>query len=428
MKRSIPIVLLLLSACQRQAAPAQIPVVPMAWIDAPLDGSRLPLRPVTITAHFYHPAGISQVELSVDGAVVSTSPGPERRHAVYVDRAARRPPLPAATSSPCAPRAPPASGAPPPRPRSRSPAPARLPPLRPPRPRPPPPRPRPDPDQRAAADRHPAACRAAADRHPAVHRAAADRHPAACRAAADRHPAVPAASATALPLPPSGSPRRPPPAPRRPHQRLGDRHQRPATATPLPPTATPTQRVPAPPTAELSADPTSITAGSCATLSWRTTNAESVSLNGVAVEPSGQQQVCPEVTTTYSLAASNAAGKISREVTISVSSPPSLGRPSASTDRFATVAGCDIPAEITISVVAENLIDGSATVFYRVAERPLAVAHAAGTRRLLVADPPERRRGAHRHHRPVRVLHRRHQRRWSAGPDRGLRRHQLREL
>jgi hypothetical protein len=88
----------------------------------------------------------------------------------------------------------------------------------------------------------------------------------------------------------------------------------------------------------------------------------------VAVEPTGQQEVCPEATTTYALVASNAAGKISREVTISVSSPPpSLGRPSASTDRFATVAGCDIPAEITISVAAENLGDGSVTVFYRIA-------------------------------------------------------------
>lgn len=72
------------------------------------------------------------------------------------------------------------------------------------------------------------------------------------------------------------------------------------------------------PTASLSANPTTITAGQSSTLSWTTTDATSVTMNGSPVAASGSQPYTPATTTTYTLVASNAAGSVTRQVTVTV--------------------------------------------------------------------------------------------------------------
>ncbi len=70
---------------------------------------------------------------------------------------------------------------------------------------------------------------------------------------------------------------------------------------PPPVTVTPTT-IPAP-TVSLSAIPPSIVPPQCATLSWTTTNALTVLLDGQTVAANGSQLVCPTVDTTYTLTA-----------------------------------------------------------------------------------------------------------------------------
>lgn len=65
---SVPRTLLLgllfsLSACAVSPSAA-----PMAWIDAPLDGSHLPLAPQEVVAHGAIDGGVTQLELSVNGS------------------------------------------------------------------------------------------------------------------------------------------------------------------------------------------------------------------------------------------------------------------------------------------------------------------------------------------------------------------------
>jgi hypothetical protein len=63
----------LLAACN---LPMQFSVGPQAWIDSPLDASVLPLAPVVVISHSSDLGGIVNVELSVDNAVLLTSPNP----------------------------------------------------------------------------------------------------------------------------------------------------------------------------------------------------------------------------------------------------------------------------------------------------------------------------------------------------------------
>jgi hypothetical protein len=62
-----------LSACGPQNAPASSP---QAWIDAPLQGSTIPLAPYQIIAHAGFPSGISQFELTITGQGPQTIPAP----------------------------------------------------------------------------------------------------------------------------------------------------------------------------------------------------------------------------------------------------------------------------------------------------------------------------------------------------------------
>ena len=83
---------------------------------------------------------------------------------------------------------------------------------------------------------------------------------------------------------------------------LGACKKKPAPPPPPPP--------PAPsPTASISANPDSVDKGQSSTLSWQTTNATDVSIEGIgAVKPNGSQQVTPTESTTYHLVAKGAGG------------------------------------------------------------------------------------------------------------------------
>ncbi|MGH9605568.1 MAG: peptidoglycan-associated lipoprotein Pal [Terracidiphilus sp.] len=93
------------------------------------------------------------------------------------------------------------------------------------------------------------------------------------------------------------------------------------TAPPPPPATTPA------PTAELTATPTVISAGDQVTLSWRTMDATSVSIdNGIGSVPtSGVKTVTPSVTTTYNLTATGDGGTANATATVTVNAPPAIG-------------------------------------------------------------------------------------------------------
>lgn len=75
-----------------------------------------------------------------------------------------------------------------------------------------------------------------------------------------------------------------------------------------------------PPTAKLTAAPTTIKAGNSATLTWSTTNATTVSIdNGIGtVAASGSTTVSPTATTTYTLTATGSSGTVTATATVTV--------------------------------------------------------------------------------------------------------------
>ena len=97
---------------------------------------------------------------------------------------------------------------------------------------------------------------------------------------------------------------------------LGACKKKPAPPPPPPP--------PAPsPTASISANPDSVDKGQSSTLSWQTTNATDVSIEGIgAVQPNGSQQVTPAESTTYHLVAKGAGGTQDATARVTVNAPP----------------------------------------------------------------------------------------------------------
>ncbi len=87
-----------------------------------------------------------------------------------------------------------------------------------------------------------------------------------------------------------------------------------------------------PPTAKLTAAPTSITVGNSSTLTWSTTNATSVSIdNGIGtVAASGSTTVSPTTTTTYTLTATGSSGTVTATATVTVQSSMPTAKLSAS--------------------------------------------------------------------------------------------------
>lgn len=92
--------------------------------------------------------------------------------------------------------------------------------------------------------------------------------------------------------------------------------KKPAPAPPPPPP-------PPQPTASLAANPNSIQRGESTTLTWRTTNATDVMLEGIgAVQANGSQTVTPTESTTYRLIAKGAGGTQEATARVTVTSPP----------------------------------------------------------------------------------------------------------
>ncbi len=95
-------------------------------------------------------------------------------------------------------------------------------------------------------------------------------------------------------------------------------------APPAPITEAPAPPPPEKPSISFSAEPTSIQKGQSATLHWDVSHATDMSIDqGVgAVQSSGQRQVYPTDTTTYTLTAKGPGGASSESVTINVTTPP----------------------------------------------------------------------------------------------------------
>src|SRR5207248_9005825 len=90
-------------------------------------------------------------------------------------------------------------------------------------------------------------------------------------------------------------------------------------APPPPPPPPP----PAAPTASLTANPNTIDKGQSTTLTWETSNATDVSIEGVgAVQPSGSQSVTPAESTTYTLTAKGPGGTQQATARVTVNAPP----------------------------------------------------------------------------------------------------------
>ena len=90
------------------------------------------------------------------------------------------------------------------------------------------------------------------------------------------------------------------------------------TAPPPPPPPPPSA-----PTASLSANPDSVSAGQATTLTWRTENATDVTIEGIGkVDPSGSQSVTPQASTTYRLTAKGPGGTQDATARVTVEAAP----------------------------------------------------------------------------------------------------------
>ena len=98
------------------------------------------------------------------------------------------------------------------------------------------------------------------------------------------------------------------------------------------PPPTPTETAPpvgVAPTAQISASPTQISAGDQVTLSWRTTDATSVSIDGLGDVPTtGVKTVTPTASTTYHLVARGSGGTADATAHVTVNAPPAVSVPS----------------------------------------------------------------------------------------------------
>jgi peptidoglycan-associated lipoprotein len=101
-------------------------------------------------------------------------------------------------------------------------------------------------------------------------------------------------------------------------------------APPPPPPPPP----PAAPTASLSANPNTVDKGQASTLTWQTTNATEVSIDGIgAVQPNGSQEVTPTDSTTYHLTAKGPGGTQEATARVTVNQPPPPPPQASATDQ-----------------------------------------------------------------------------------------------
>jgi peptidoglycan-associated lipoprotein len=100
-------------------------------------------------------------------------------------------------------------------------------------------------------------------------------------------------------------------------------------AAPPPPPPPPP---PPAPTASISVAPATIQAGQSASLTWQTSNATDVSIDGIgAVQPNGSQSVSPADSTTYHLTAKGSGGTQEATARLTVTQAPPPPPPTTST-------------------------------------------------------------------------------------------------
>lgn len=100
---------------------------------------------------------------------------------------------------------------------------------------------------------------------------------------------------------------------------------------PLPPAETAPAATAPSPTATLTATPTVISAGDQVQLTWRTTDATSVTIDGIGDVPSvGVKTVTPTASTTYHLVARGEGGSADASARVTVNAPPAIETPSTS--------------------------------------------------------------------------------------------------
>jgi peptidoglycan-associated lipoprotein len=96
-----------------------------------------------------------------------------------------------------------------------------------------------------------------------------------------------------------------------------------ACAKKVAPPPPPPPPAPNAPTASLSANPNTIDPGQSTTLSWQTSNATDVSIDGIGpVDMSGSRQVTPSESTTYHLVAKGTGGTQDATARVTVNAPP----------------------------------------------------------------------------------------------------------
>jgi peptidoglycan-associated lipoprotein len=96
-----------------------------------------------------------------------------------------------------------------------------------------------------------------------------------------------------------------------------------ACAKKVPPPPPPPPPAPNAPTASLSANPNTIDPGQSTTLTWQTTNATDVSIDGIGpVDISGSRQVTPADSTTYHLVAKGTGGTQDATARVTVNQAP----------------------------------------------------------------------------------------------------------
>jgi hypothetical protein len=122
----------------------------------------------------------------------------------------------------------------------------------------------------------------------------------------------------------------------------------------------------APPTASLTVSPSSITAGQSALLSWSTSGATGVTIDGGigSVPASGSASVSPSTTTTYTLVANNDAGTVSKTATVTVGGGTTNQPPAVSLAVAGASTGFQAPASITLTANASDSDGVTGVKFY----------------------------------------------------------------
>jgi peptidoglycan-associated lipoprotein len=96
-----------------------------------------------------------------------------------------------------------------------------------------------------------------------------------------------------------------------------------ACAKKVAPPPPPPPPAPTAPTASLSANPNTVDSGQPTTLTWQTSNATDVSIDGIGpVDPSGSRQVTPIESTTYHLVAKGSGGTQDATARVTVNAAP----------------------------------------------------------------------------------------------------------